>query len=75
MSEIENRWAAVVQLTNDEGSETKITVGCRTLNDDWKTINHDEGNWPTAIGTLFRIPISIAETVLFGLEYAIYGCP
>ena len=66
-----DHWEIVIELTNDDGSETKAIVGCRTLESDWKTV--EPTSLSRSIGMLFRIPASIAEDILSGLDYAIWG--
>ena len=70
----EDHWEIVIELTSDDGSETKVSVGCRTLEGHWEVVELQSVGMPRSFGTSLRIPASIAETVLFGLDYAVYWC-
>lgn len=72
--ETKDHWEIVIELTNDDSSETKVTVGCRTLDDDWEVVDFQSVGVPRSIGMLLKIPASVAETTLFGLDYAVYWC-
>ena len=71
--ETKDHWEIVIELTNDDGSRTEITVGCRTLDDDeWEVVKPT--GLPRSVGMLLRIPSKYARGLYYGLGFASIWC-